>query len=352
MEPKAEREDDMRPTANIAAVLFAASLLTIVITPVETRAETNQVRIASTYGLAQLPGRLAYEMGFIEKHAKRLGLSNTKVTFQAVSSGIVVSDLLLSRNADVGVGGNVPLFALWDKTAGPQKIRGIMSFSRGNMFLLTVDPRITSMRDFKDTDRIAMTDVRSTTYSMMIQMAAAKEYGWEQRNRYDQMTVAMGNNEALAAMLSGRMEVKSHMTILPHSTMELKSGKVRILLNSKDLLGEPYTTVASFATTRFKQENPVTYAAVVAGLQEAIDFINANTREAAEIFIKKEPFTGSLNELVEMMQGKTADELSFNSTPNTTLLFTDFMHRSGTLKSRPTSWKEIWFENNWEKRGS
>ena len=148
-----------------------------------------------------------------------------------------MSDLLLSRNADVGVGGNVPLFTLWDKTTGAQKVRGIMSFSRANMFLLTVDPRIKSIRDFKDTDRIAMTDVRSTTYSMVIQMAAAKEYGWDQRNRYDRMTVAMGNNEALAAMLSGRMEVKSHMTILPHSTMELKSGKVRILLNSKDLLG-------------------------------------------------------------------------------------------------------------------
>jgi len=342
----------MRPTVNTVAVLIASTLLATAIIPVETRAETNRVRIASTYGLAQLPGRLAYEMGFIEKHAKRLGLPDTKVTFQAVSSGIVVSDLLLSRNADVGVGGNVPLFALWDKTSGPQKVRGIMSFSRGNMFLLTVDPRITSMRDFKDTDRIAMTDVRSTTYSMVIQMAAAKEYGWEQRNRYDQLTVAMGNNEALAAMLSGRMEVKSHMTILPHSSMELKSGKVRILLNSKDLLGEPYTTVASFATTRFKQENPVTYAAVVAGLEEAIDFINSNTREAAEIFIKKEPFTGSLDELVEMMQGKTADELSFKSTPNTTQLFTDFMHKSGTLKNRPTSWKDVWFENNWAKEGS
>jgi NitT/TauT family transport system substrate-binding protein len=320
--------------------------------PAGASAETNEVRIASTFGLAQLPGRLAYEQHFIEKQAQRLGLPNLKVTFQAVSSGIVVSDLLLSRNADVGVGGNVPLFTLWDKTTGPQKVRGIMSFSRGNMFLLTVDPQIESMRDFKDTDRIAMTDVRSTTYSMVIQMAAAKEYGWDQRTKYDRITVAMGNNEALAAMLSGRMEVKSHMTILPHSTMELNSGKVRILLNSKDLLGEPYTTVASFTTTRFKQENPVTYQAVVAGLQEAIDFINTNAAEAADIFLKNEKFTGSRDELVEMLQGKTADELSFNSTPNTTTLFTDFMYKSGTLKNHPASWKDLWFENTWDKSGS
>jgi NitT/TauT family transport system substrate-binding protein len=340
----------MRGRLYTCALLAGAAAVAFI--PAGASAETNEVRIASTFGLAQLPGRLAYEQHFIEKQAQRLGLPNLKVTFQAVSSGIVVSDLLLSRNADVGVGGNVPLFTLWDKTTGPQKVRGIMSFSRGNMFLLTVDPRIESMRDFKDTDRIAMTDVRSTTYSMVIQMAAAKEYGWDQRTKYDRITVAMGNNEALAAMLSGRMEVKSHMTILPHSTMELNSGKVRILLNSKDLLGEPYTTVASFTTTRFKQENPVTYQAVVAGLQEAIDFINTNAAEAADIFLKNEKFTGSRDELVEMLQGKTADALSFNSTPNTTTLFTDFMYKSGTLKNHPTSWKDLWFENTWDKSGS
>ncbi len=340
----------MRGCRYAYALLAAATAGAFV--PAGASAETNEVRIASTFGLAQLPGRLAYEKHFIEKQAQRLGIPNLKVTFQAVSSGIVVSDLLLSRNADVGVGGNVPLFSLWDKTSGAQKVRGIMSFSRGNMFLLTVDPNIKSIRDFKDTDRIAMTDVRSTTYSMMIQMAAAKEYGWDQRDRFDRITVAMGNNEALAAMLSGRMEIKSHMTILPHSTMELKSGKVRILLNSKDLLGEPYTTVASFATTRFKQENPKAYAAVVSGLQEAIDFINANPRAAAAIYLKNEKYTGTNDELVEMLQGKTPDELSFNSTPNTTKLFTDFMYRSGTLRNLPTSWKDIWFENTWDKPGS
>src|SRR4051794_12600801 len=124
----------------IAGSLFAAPI----VNTSPSLAETSQVRIASTFGLAQLPGRLAFEMKFIEKQAKARGISDLKVTFQAVSSGIVVSDLLLSGNADVGVGGNVPLFVLWDKTSGPQKVRGIMSFSRANMFLLTIDPPIQS----------------------------------------------------------------------------------------------------------------------------------------------------------------------------------------------------------------
>src|SRR5882757_8879506 len=116
----------MRHGTRITA-LFCAAIASVLMSPaIQARAETNQVRIGSTFGLAQLPGRLAYEMHFIEKHAKRLGLPDLKVTFQAVSSGIVVSDLLLSGNADVGVGGNVPLFSLWDKTSTAQKVRGIM----------------------------------------------------------------------------------------------------------------------------------------------------------------------------------------------------------------------------------
>jgi NitT/TauT family transport system substrate-binding protein len=142
------------------------------------------------------------------------------------------------------------------------------------------------------------------------------------------------------------------MTILPHSTMELASGKVRVILNSKDLLGEPYTTVASFTTERFNKSNPKIYAAVAGGLQDAIDYINTHTREAAQLFIKAEPFTGTLDELVAMMSGKTQDELSFTSVPNTTKLFTDFMYRNGTLKHQPASWKDLWFENQWDKPGS
>jgi hypothetical protein len=42
-----------------------------------------------------------------------------------------------------------------------------------------------------------------------------------------------------------------------------------------------------------------------------------------------------------MMRGKTEDELSFNSTPNTTKLFTDFMHKSGTLRNLPKTWKRL-----------
>ncbi len=332
--------------------MLAATIGSAVPPVTSAMAETDRVRIVGTPGLAQFPARLAVERALIEKHVKAQGLPEIKVTYQQVTSGNVVSDLILSGNADVGVGGNVPLFTLWDKTRGSQKVRGIMPFSQGHMFLISSDERIKSLADYTDKDRIAMTGVRSTTYSMLLQMGAAKAFGWEGRAKLDNITVGMGNDDAMLAMLSGKHEVKSHMTIMPHSTMELASGKARVVMNSKDLLGGPYTLIVSFGTEKFKAENPKVYAGVVAALEESIGLFSKQPRETAELYKKLEPVKNTVDELVAMIEGKTPDELQFTSTPKSTQHFTEFMVKSGTLKNQPQSWKDVWFENVWTKPGN
>ena len=332
------------------AQYLSLSLVGILLAIGQVHAEANQVRIASTFGLAQLPGRIAFEMKFIEARAKERGLDIT-VTYQNVTSGNVVSDLLLSGNADVGIGGNVPLFNLWDKTSGSQKVHGIMAFSQANMFLLTVDPHINSIRDYGDKDRIAMTDVKGTTYSMLLQMFAAKEFGWDQRTKLDSLAVGMSNNDAMISLIKGATEVKSHMTVLPNSSMELASGKARIILSSKDLLGTPYTATAAFATEKFRNDNPKLYDAIVAGLLDAIKYINENPEAAAAIYMKTEPFIGTPEDLLKMVKGQTADELSFTPAPRLTKVFMDFMFKSGTLRKTPDDWKDVWFDNVWSLPG-
>jgi NitT/TauT family transport system substrate-binding protein len=341
-----KRTKHVGETVNRIAQQLCLSLVATVLVIGQAHAEANQVRIASPLGLAQLPGRIAYEMKFIEARAKERGL-DVSVTYQNVASGSIVSELVLSGNADIGVGGNVSLFNLWDKTSGAQKVRGVMAFSQANMFLITVDPHINSIRDFGEKDRIAMTDVKGTTYSMLLQMFAAKEFGWDQRTKLDNLAVGMSNNDAMISLIKGATEVKSHMTVLPNSSMELASGKARIILSSKDLLGTPYTATAAFATEKFRNDNPKLYDAIVAGLLDAIKYINDNPEAAAAIYMKTEPFIGTPEDLVKMVKGQTADELSFTPVPRLTKVFMDFMFKSGTLRKTPDDWKDVWFDNVW-----
>src|ERR1700722_2188700 len=213
---------------HVKACLGIAFLLAV--NSIAAKAEVANVGIASTIGLAQFPGRLANDLNFIQKRAESLGIADLKVTFQEVTSGVIVSDLFLSGHANIGVGGVVPMFNLWSKTSG--RVRGMMAFSEGDMFLMTCDPRIKSVQDYTDNDRIAMTDLKTTTYAMMLQMKAAKEFGWDNRNKFDRISVAMSDPDGMGAILSCRTDVKSQMTILPQSTTEIASGKAHIVFSS------------------------------------------------------------------------------------------------------------------------
>ena len=313
-------------------------------------AEVNNVAIATTIGLAQFPGRLAKDLNLIEKRAATLGIPDLKVSLQEVTSGIVVSDLLLSGHAGVGIGGAVPMFNLWNKTNG--RVKGMMAISEGDMFLMTCDPHIKSIRDYTDNDRIAMTDLRTTTYAMMLQMKAAEEFGWDERNRFDRISVAMSDPDGMGAILSCKTDVKSQMTILPQSTAELASGKARVIFSSDEVLGHPYTFDAAFTTVEFKRDSPKVYEAVTGGLADAIKFIKENPEKAADMYMKDEPYFGPREMLIKLIKSETADHFSYTDTPNSTEAFTDFMYKSGTFKNQPKSWKDVWFENVWDLPGT
>jgi NitT/TauT family transport system substrate-binding protein len=316
------------------------------------QAEVQTVRLGETFGLTHLASYVIEDLNLFEKHAAKRGINGVKLKVTRVGNGNVVTDLLLSNNIDVAITGVIPFMVLWDKTRGPNKVRAIASMSETNMFLFTVDPKIKSLDDYTDNDRIAMTDVKTTTFAILLQMAAAKKYGWEQRNKFDQISVAMANGEALATMLSGRTEVKSHMTVLPFSEVERQTGRIRPILNSRDILGSRYSSAVAFTTEKFNTENPNVTAAIFDAFDEAMDYIGSHPRESAEIFNKHEPQKAGVESIVKMMDPNGPDELQFHSAPAAFGVFADYLYKSGTLKTKANSWKDFFFERAWSKSGS
>ncbi len=313
-------------------------------------AEANQVRIVQPYGLVYLPSYVTVNLGLIEKHAKAAGLGEVKVTLTNMASGPASSDLLLAGDADLSMGGFGPAFVLWDKTRGAQKVRGMMPLSSSSVLVLTTDPRIKTIRDFTDKDRIAVSAVKVTAQAIALQMAAAKEWGWDQRFRLDSLLVSMSNPDAMAAILGGHSEIKTHASIIPFSVIEIESGKVHQVMNSADYLDPGSSTVVMSAGARFREGSPKLYAATAAAFEEAIEFIEKNPRAAAEIFVAREPQKRELAWTVAMLTDKKLVE--FSATPRGTKKHADFMHAAGTLKNKPDSWKDLFWENMWSKDGS
>ena len=315
-------------------------------------AETTTVTIGETYALTHLPTYVVVDQKLIEAEAAARGLPPIKVDFKRVGNGDVVANLLISGNINVATAGLVPFLFLWSKLQQHDPVKGIASLASSNIFLMSREPRIQSLKDYGPDDRIAMTNVRSTTWAIVLQMAAAKMYGWEDRGHFDRISVPMTNGEAVAAMLSSATNVTSHFTVLPFTEMERASGHIHTVLNSRDVLGSTISATVAFTTTKFHDENPKVYAAIAAAYERADQIIAENPQLAAEIYNRYEPQKGGVPAILKMMAPDTPDELHFTTAPSAVKAFADFMAKTGMIKSSLPDWHDYFFENLAKSDGS
>jgi NitT/TauT family transport system substrate-binding protein len=312
--------------------------------------EVREVRIVQQFGLSYLPLHVAVEQKLIEKHARAAGLGDIKVTLSKLGSGAAVNDALLSGSVDIAMAGTTVLMTIWDKTRGNADIKGMMAFCDTPMVITSIDPRIKSIRDYREGDRIAMTAARGTHHSISLQMAAAREFGWDNRARLDNLTVGMSHPDAMIAVLSGSHEVKSHSATVPFLQQELADPRVRVVLNSYDVAGGRHTLIVAYNTTKWKNDNPKTYAAVAAAFEEAMRFINADKRAAAEIYSRAEKSRFSVDEVAKMLQDENV--IYFAPAPTRVMVWSEYMHKVGMLKTPAASWKDYFFDNVHDKPGS
>ena len=327
---------------------LAAALLGLASSPAH--AETDTVRIAMPYGLGYLPAYVVYDRHLIQKYAVAAGLGDIKVTLRNMASGPVTSDLILANDADIGMGGWGPAFIMWDKTSGVNKVRGIMPLSAQAIVMLSVDPRIKTLADFREGDKIGISAIKVTDQAVTLQMAAAKEWGWDQRFRLDPLTISISNPDGMIALLSGQSEVKNHFTIIPFSVLEEESGKVHRVMTSDDYMTPGSSGSVMYASARFHDPNPKLYAAVAAAFEEAITFIDKDPKASAEIYVNHEPQKRDLSWVENII--RDPKQITYSSTPRGIKEHADFMYKLGTLKHQPESWKELFWENVHDHDGS
>lgn len=315
-------------------------------------AETDQVRFAQQFGLLYLPMHVVVDKKMVQACAKDAGLGDIKVTMHRFSGGAAVNQALLSKNVDFAAGGIGPLLKLWDKTKGRLNVKAMSTLSAMPLKLNTNDPNVKKLEDYVGlTDhKISTPSVKVSIQAVVLQMAAAKKWGDKEAFKLDPMTVSMKHPSAMAALLAGGQAVKSHFATLPTSYAELKSGKVHNVLTSYDVLGGEHSTVAMYNTQKWKDDNPKLYGCVWQSYRKAMAWINANKKDAAALFHR---FTKSKLKIedIEGMVGDT-NEMHYSLSPSRTMQFAKFMHSIGAIKNMPESWKDYYWENNYDQSGS
>ena len=312
-------------------------------------AEVKEVRIAEQFGIGYLPLQMMREKGLLEKHAKKLGLGDIKVTWSRFGGGAAMNDALLSDNLDLASGGVGPLLTIWDKTKGNVDVKGVSAINSMPLYLTTNNPNVRSLKDFTDKEKIGLPAAKVSIQARTLQMAAEKEFGAGKHEALDRLTVSMKHPDGVAALLSGRSEVTGHFSAPPFQQQELQDPKVRKILSSYDVLGGKSTFNTIWTTGKFRAQNPKTYRAFVAALKESMELINADKAAATDVFMKQ-----SKSKLDPAFVRKIVmdDENAFTMTPRNTMKYADFMHKVGALKNKPASWKDYFFPEIHDLPGS
>jgi NitT/TauT family transport system substrate-binding protein len=300
------------------------------------------------YGIGYMQLTLMKHDKLVEKPLGKNGLGDTKVTWATLGAGAAANDALLSGSLHMAAGGTGPAFILWDRTRGNVDVRGIAALSSMPNLLVTMDPRIKTIMDFTEKDRIAMAGAGSSVQTIYLQMAGAKEFGQDNFKKLNPLMVNLPHPEGLRTMLSGSGEIKSQFTSPPFQNQALEKG-ARVVLNSYDIMGGPNTFLMVWTTSKFRSENPKTYKALVDALREATDLINANKRRAAEMYVAEGGGKENVDKILELMSDP---QVRYTLAPERVLPYALFMYQIGTLKNRPESWKDLFFPDIHDLPGS
>src|SRR5215475_13323997 len=215
----------------IAAIVLCAGLAS----SGEARAEADVVRVAKQFGIGYMQYMVMQEQKLIEKHARAAGLDVT-TEWATFRSSDVMNDALISGSVDFVSLGVPGIITIWSKTRGTaNEVKGVLGLNVAPLMLMVRDPAIKSLKDFKDNHRIALPAVKVSNQAIILQMAAAKEFGDAKWAELDKLTVSMSHPDATAAMLGGQSEITANFSSAPFQYRQLKNPNIKLLLNSADL---------------------------------------------------------------------------------------------------------------------
>ena len=331
---------------NLAAALVALGFATSAGATSVTAAE---IRLAEQFSMGYLQFNVMKRDKLIEKYAGQRGLKDFKVSWQRFNGPAAMNEALLSGSTDIVAGGVPGLITLWDKTKGSSfEVRGICALSSQPFLLNTSNPEIKSIKDFSERDRIAVPSIKVSVQAVVLQMAVAAAFGEENYAKLDSLTVSMSPPDATIALLTGSGNITTVFSVPPFQFQQLERNNIRTVLSSFEVLG-PHTFTVAWTSARFRKDNPELYAAFLDAMKEATATVTANPKQTAQTWIDD---TNSKLAVEMVTKVLTGPDVTWTMTPAATMKFAKFMRRVGSIKNEPASWKDMFFPEIGELKGS
>ena len=287
----------------------------------------NKLTIAHQYGMAYAPLQVMKEQKLIEKY-----YDGVEIEWSVLNSGSAITEGFAGGSIDVGAMGVGP--AITGITSGvPYKICPNMSAQPHK--IMTNNPKIKSLKDIKD-EKIALVNMGSFQH-IVLAMAAKEQLG--DAHALDNNIVAMSHPDGMSALLSGSVDCQ--LTTSPYVFKEAAETGISEVEALESVWPSGNSFIVAVASTSLQEENPELYDAVVKAFDDAIEFLNSNTKEAAEMLCEAEDVDAAT------MEKWLKDKDCVYSTETKGLMdFANFMSDNGFLENDgPKDISDLVFDN-------
>jgi NitT/TauT family transport system substrate-binding protein len=332
----------------------AFAMTTIVVASSPCASQTaKQLRMGTQFGLGYLPLYVADETHLFEQRMREQGIAPVPVEIVHVAGGPQINDGLLSGNFEIGSGGYTAMMVSWDKTrtAGDSRLLGVTALSSVPYDLFSTDVQLQSVKDLsRERDKIGVPSVRVSVPAIYLQMEAERLFGAGRHTALDDLTVSLSQPDGAISLLSGGTTVNGYLFSPPFIQQVTGKSGIRRVWSSNELFGSPATALTTWTTAKFQRENPKLFAAFVAAIRDAMALIAADPKQAAAIYVKAEK-TKLAPELISAALADK-DNLRFTLAPEQTERIAEFLARTGSIKTRPASWKDLFFPEIHGEHGS
>ncbi|MHB8387865.1 substrate-binding domain-containing protein, partial [Metallibacterium sp.] len=194
---------------------------------------------------------------------------------------------------------------------------------------------------------IAVPAVKGSVQAILLQMAAEQQFG--RYDALDHLTLSRSRPDAIVAMLSQGGDVDSDFSAPPYQYEALQHPGIHAATDSPRIFGGPLSNGIVYLTERFHDTSPELVAVLNTALREALALVDQDRAAAAQMYFD---VTQEKLSVATILATPQAPGTSFTATPQGTMRFAGFMHRTGVTASVPASWQDVFFPLAYDLPGS
>lgn len=275
-------------TKALALMLSVITLGTL--TGCESKSEERTLRISRPNSYTATTACIMQEKELLEKYLPE----GVTVEWSIIASGPDMRDAIVSKQVDMTSGMAQMTFIAAYESGLPLTLLSYDALSPLNMY--SNDPEITAMDEFTETSRIAIGN-KGTSHHLAFLAYCKQELG--DAMIYDNLLSTIPAADAIASLQSSK-DYNAAIFSFPNLSKAAAIEGVTLLADMTEIVEEYGMGGGFFMNSDYYSENPDIVEAFYKAQDEALQFIQDNTKEAAQIL--SEIFGVDEDEVLEVLQ--------------------------------------------------